>query len=430
MAQSPFQLFQQARLIDPTTGLDEVGDLLVEDGAIAARAPHLDPPPGAEVRDCRGLVIGPGLVDLYSQSGEPGFESRETLASLAAAATAGGFSRLALLPTTQPAIDNAAQLTQQRSFQLQPRQSGQSGQAQLYFWGALTQGAEGQHMGALWELAEAGAVGFCDGRPIENLALVRRLLEYGGRRSLPIALWARDRRLAGQGVAREGPLALQLGLPGDPELSETAALASLIECVRATGTPTHAMRLSTARGVELLGQAKAAGIPITASVSWMHLLFSNRDLDHYDPHLRLDPPIGTPRDQAALIEATRTGLIDAIAIDHSPHSYEEKTVAFGVAPPGAIGLEFAFPLLWQRFVAPGLWPALTLWERLSRFPAHYLHQSAPSLAIAQSEWLLFDPQATWPASPAHLKSLSANSPFVGSKIRGSILQLHVSDRRF
>ncbi len=414
------ELFKQARLIDPTQGRDEVGDLLVEDGVIVAIAPTLEAPTEAEVHDCSGLVIGPGLVDLYSQCGEPGHEDRETLASLTAAATAGGFSRVALLPTTSPTIDNAAQLAQQLRFQTQ------SNQAQLHHWAALTQGAKGQAMAELQELNDAGALGFCDGHPLEDIALVRRLLEYLQPFHKPIALWARDTALAGDGIAREGSIALQLGLPSDPETSETVALASLIEAVRTSGTPVHAMRISTARGVELIRQAKADQIPITASVTWLHLLFNSQDLQSYDPSLRLMPPLGNPEDQQALIEAVKTGVIDAIAIDHSPYNYEEKTVPFGVAPVGAIGLELAFLILWQQFISNGQWPALKLWERLSSNPSSCLNQIPPSLEVGQQEWFLFDPQHSWQAEQSNLQSQASNSPFLSKKTTGKVRRLQSS----
>lgn len=421
-------LFKQVRLIDPTQGRDEVGDLLVEAGEIVAIAPQIESPSTADLRDGTGLIVGPGLVDLYSRSGEPGHEARETLRSLTAAAAAGGFSRVALLPTAEPAIDAVAQLawqqTQGEIAWQQARAQGLSAPPRLYFWGALTQGAQGKHMGELGQLASDGAVGFSDGGPLADLALVRRLLEYLQPARLPIALWPRDRTLVGDGIGREGPWSLRQGLPIDPEISETVPLAALIELARSSGTPIHCMRLSTARSVALLSQAKAAGVQLTASVSWMHLLFDSRDLDGYDPNLRLSPPLGNPADQAALIEALQTGVIDAIAIDHSPYCYEEKTVAFGLAPAGAIGLELALPLLWQRLVASGQWSALTLWERLSRDPARCLGQSPPCLQPGQTEWLLFDPQQRWSATSATLSSRASNSPYFCKEIIGKVLQFH------
>ncbi len=429
------QLFQQVRVINPLAqGVlpdDSVADVLIENGVLRAIAPQIPPPPAATVHNGKGLILGPGLVDLYSQSGEPGFESRETLRSLTQAARAGGFTRLSLLPKTRPALDHPAALRLVRAAEQSlssPEDLSSSVQqpvqqpVRLNLWGALTLGAKGQQMSELWELADAGAVGFADGLPLENLALVRRLLEYLRPLGRPVALWACDRTLSGDGVAREGSISLHLGLPGVPDLAETAALAALIECVRETQTPVHLMRISTARSVELIRRAKAEGVPITASVSWLHLLFDCGDLAGYDPNLRLDPPLGNPADRRLLGEAVRRGVVDAIAIDHTPLTYEEKTVAFATAPPGAIGLELALPLLWQRFVASGQWSAVELWQRLSTAPAQCLGQQPPALHLdATAEFVLFDPQLRWMVTAERLRSIASNTSYLGKEICGKVL---------
>ncbi len=423
----PQELLQQVRVLDPTTATDQVADVLLEGGQICAIAPQLEAPAHATRRDARGWVLGPGLVDLYSTSGEPGFEERETLASLSQAALAGGFTRVTLLPNTHPVLDTPATLAQLENLiqHLDPHPP-----LRIQFWGALTQATQGQQMSELLELAAAGVAGFADGLPLGKLALVRRLLEYLQPLNLPIALWPCDRALSGSGIAREGSISLQLGLPGSPAMAETTALAALLECLRDLGPgypPVHCMRLSTARSVALIQQAKSEAIAITASTPWHHLLLNSADLAGYDPNLRLDPPLGNPADQAALLEAVRTGVIDAIAIDHSPWTYEEKTVAFGEAPSGAIGLELALPLLWQRLVISGQWSALDLWRALSSAPAHCLQQQPPSLAIEQgTEAILFDPQSRWSVVPGALRSLACNTPWLGKEICGRVLRVYGS----
>jgi dihydroorotase len=189
----------------------------------------------------------------------------------------------------------------------------------------------------LMELAEAGVVGFADGQPIASNLLLRRLLEYGQMLQKPIALYCCDRGLAGNGSVREGLAALRLGLPSSPVMAETAPLAALLECVAELNTPVHIMRVSTQRGVELVRAAKEQGLPITASTTWMHLLLNVTAVQSYDPSLRLAPPLGNPEDQTALIQGIQDGTLDAIAVDHTPLTYEEKTVAFSESPPGAIG---------------------------------------------------------------------------------------------
>lgn len=413
-------LLQQVRLLDPVANTDRVMDLLIEDGVIRAMAPQLtDIPSKAQIQPCSGLILGPGLIDLYSHSGEPGFEERETLESLLQAASAGGFTRLNILPDTTPPIDRPAAVNW-----LHTRRSQINFKSlKLACWGALTLGAEGQQMSELAELAASGVVGLADGQPIAHLGLLRRLLEYLQPLEQPIALYACDRSLVGNGVMREGANSLRFGLPGNPTIAETVALAALLECVAEIGTPVHLMRISTARGVELIRAAKVRGLPITASTTWMHLLLNTNSVGTYDPNLRLDPPIGNPADQAALIQGVRDGVLDAIAIDHSPYTYEEKTVAFSEAPPGAIGLELALPLLWQAFVVTQQWSALELWRSLSNRAAACLSQKTNPIAVNQlAELTLFDPQHTWAVSSQSLRSRSVNTPWLNQQITGRVVR--------
>ncbi|MER3432681.1 MAG: dihydroorotase [Leptolyngbya sp. ERB_1_1] len=409
-----FVLLQQVRLLDPVANVDRVTDVLLENGILRAFSPS-DVPEAAERRSCSGCILAPGLIDLYSHSGEPGFEERETLESLENAAVAGGFTRLNLLPDTNPAIDQLAIVSQIRA--RFPR---------INCWGALTLNTQGQQMTELTELA-ADVIGFSDGKSIANLALVRRLLEYLQPLGKPIALWACDFGLIGKGVMREGANSMRFGLPGVPIMAESAPLAALIECIEEIGTPVHLMRISTARGVELIRSAKARGVPITASTTWLHLLLSTDAVQSYDPSLRLDPPLGNPSDQAALIQAVQDGVIDAIAIDHSPYTYEEKTVAFGEAPPGAIGLELALALLWSNLVESGRWSPLELWRSLTVRPAQCLGQSLNAIAPNQpNDLVLFDPNEKWTVDRANLRSLSTNTFWLNQSITGRVLQAWTS----
>ncbi len=434
------ELLQNVRLMDAVAGSDRPCDLWLHDGHIAAvsdagsAAEPVDFPDNTERRDCTGLVLGPGLVDLYSQSGEPGHESRETLTSLCAAATAGGFTRIALLPTTQPAIDNPASVDWVRSA-IASRSASHPfpSMPQVYLWAAFTQGASGQQLSELTELAATPIVGFADGRPLTNPLLLRRLLEYAQALNKPLALWCCDPAIQSGGVMRDGVDAIRVGLPGTPVIAETAPLAALIETLvdLSIAVPVHVMRISTARGVEQIAQAKAAGLPITASTSWMHLLLSTQALSSYHPSLRLEPPLGTPADRAALVHAIESGVLDAIAIDHTPYTYEEKTVPFAEAPPGAIGLELALPLLWQGLVETQHCSALALWRALSCNPARCMGQTLeailPESATANApkspaELTLFDPNQHWVSAPQHLQSLSHNTPWLHHPIQGRVLK--------
>ncbi|WP_448563153.1 dihydroorotase [Trichothermofontia sp.] len=425
-------LLQQVRLIDPIAASDRVvssqenrvTDVLIADNILTQIGEDLTADPDIPRQNGQGLVLGPGLVDLYSHSGEPGFESRETLASLGRAAIAGGFTRLTLLPDTQPVLDQPAGWHWLQSTFRQLNLP-----LQLNSWGALTIAAQGQQMTEFADLVAAGVVGLADGQPLADPLLLWRILDYAQPLRKPIALWPCQPQLHRQGGAREGTDAIRLGLPRVPAIAESIAIATLLECVAATGTPVHLMRISTARGVDLIADAKARGLPITASTTWMHLLLSTADIDGtasfqpYDPGLHLAPPLGTPSDRAALIEAINTGVLDAIAIDHAPYTYEEKTVAFSESPPGAIGLELALPLLWHNLVTPGLVPATTLWYCLSTAPAHCLQQTPPALTLGQvAELTLFDPQQTWVVSPTTLASLATNTPWLGQTLTGRVVK--------
>jgi dihydroorotase len=419
----PSTLLSQARVLNPIYDTDQIADVLITDGMIAAVEDVIvDRPTDTEVIDCTGLILGPGLVDLYSRSGEPGHEERETLNSLSQAAIAGGFTRLTLLPNTKPAIDHPAQLEWMRT------QLNQS-PLQVEYWGAITLGTQGQQMSELAELADAGVIGFADGKPLANPALVRRALEYAQPYHKPLAFWCCDPHLTSGGVVREGTAALRLGLPNSPAIAETAALAALLECLEDIRLPIHIMRISTARSVELIQAAKARGLPITASTPWTHLLLNVEDVHSYHTSLRLDPPLGNPTDQAALIQGFKDGVLDAIAIDHQPYTYEEKTVAFAEAPPGAIGLELALPLLWQTFVASDDWTALALWRSLSTHPALCLQQNPGAIIPGlPAELTLFDPQQTWQVTPMGLRSRSYNTSWLGQEIVGKVLKTWQSRR--
>ncbi|PZD72754.1 Dihydroorotase [Acaryochloris thomasi RCC1774] len=409
------ELLHQVRLLDPSSQQDRISDVLISDGQLKAIEDSItNLPSDTQRRDCSGLILGPGLVDLYCHSGTPGFEARETLQSLGEAAAAGGFTRLTLLPDTQPPLDTPDALTRLQA----PPESP----VQFRAWGAITQDLAGQHLVELSELQAAGVVGFSDGAPLTHPVLVRRLLEYLSPSQVPIALWPVQPALANQGVIREGIQALRLGLPENPTVSETAALAELLEIVVMVPTPVHIMRVSTARSVALIAAAKAAGLPITASATWMHLLWNSKDLASYDTGLRLDPPVGNPEDQEALIQGLQDGILDAIATDHHSYTFEEKTVSFGQAPPGAIGLELVLPMLWQRLVATGRWSALDLWRVLSQQPAQCLAQSPPTLEINQpAEMVLFDPQQNWTVDVQTLHTLGENTPLLNQSIQGKVL---------
>ncbi len=410
------QLVRQARLIDPVQGLDQVSDVLVRDGRIDAIAHNIpQPSEPCDVIDASEMLLGPGLVDLYSCSGEPGHESRETLEQLLEAASLGGVTRVHLLPETQPCLDHPGAIQQ-----LLSRRSVES-PVQLNVWGAITQDVAGEELSELQELCDQGLAGFSDGQPLQDWLMVQRLLDYAQPLNLPVAFWPCMKALARDGVIRDGIQALNFGLPSLSVAAETVAIASLLELIEQAQTPpaVHLMRVSTARSVALIAEAKARGLAVTASTPWTHLLYDSDVLRRYDPMFRFDPPVGNPADQTALIQGLEAGVIDAIAIDHHAYTYEEKTVPFAQAPPGCPGLAIAFSLLWQTFVTSEKWSASTLWSLLSFKPAQCLQQTPSTLTQgAIAEMILFDPthppeRSLWSPQPIHgsVRGLWGNQSF-------------------
>ena len=423
------ELLRGIRIIDPSQRIDRVADVAIADGKIEAIAEGkiADYPPETSIIDGAGLILGTGLTDLYSHSGEPGNEARETLDDLITAAATGGFTDLAILPDTVPAIDNVEVLT---SLAQKSRYVNGNGQdlcpPRLHLWAACHDPS-----GKMNELAElkSAAAGFTNSYSLGNLSLFKQTSEYiqSWHKTLAIAL---DRNeLAGEGVVREGEISIRYGLPSNPSFSEAAAIAAVLEIVAEIAAPVHIMRVSTQRGVELIADAKSRGVPVTASTTWMHLLWDSSATVSYDPNLRLEPPLGEPKDRAALINGVKQGVIDAIAVDHRAYTYEEKTVPFALAPPGVIGLELALPLLWQTFVASGQWTALELWQALSSRPRQCLQQEPWAIAVGQpANLVLFDPQQTWTVERENLKSPAANTPWFGKEITGKTLRTWVGDR--
>jgi dihydroorotase len=411
-------LIKKARVIDSVTQTDKITDILLENNIIKAIDNNLIADDGeTKIIEQPGLILGHGLIDLYSHSGEPGFEERETLNTLLAAAEAGGFSQINILPDTIPTIDNPAGV----NF-LNHKISSLSKKIKVNLWGALTVNLTGEKMTELAELERSGIVGFTNSKTIENLALLRRILEYLKPFKTPIALFANNRQLRGSGVMREGVASIAFGLPGNPVITETTALAAILELVAAVGIPVHLMRISTARGVELIAAAKAKGLPVSASTTWLHLITNTEAIASYDPNLRLEPPLGNPEDQQALIEGVKEGVLEAIAIDHQGYTYEEKTVSFGEAPPGAIGLELALPLLWSKLVTTELISPLQLWQSLSQNPAQILLQNLPSISVGNNpDLVLFNHHEKWQVSPKNLNSLCYNTHLLGQEITGKIV---------
>jgi dihydroorotase len=416
-------LLQQVRIIDPVTERDFIADVLMTNNRLQAiQAKITNYSSHTQVVKGNDLVLGTGLVDIYSHSGEPGNEARETLHSLASSAAAGGFMQVAVLPDTLPSIDNQETLTALQQKVIQLRSNSQQPLSQLYFWTALALDRETRQMSELGELSQH-TIGFTQQLSFTDLVLFKQALEYLKPLQKPIAIDVSRNQLTNNGTIREGTDSIRYGLVGNPDYAETAAIAAILEIIASLDTPVHIMRVSTARGVELIADAKQRGVPVTASTTWMHLLFNTQDQNKYNPNLRLEPPLGSLSDVKALQDGVRSGIIDAIAIDHQAYTYEEKTVPFAQAPPGVIGLELALPILWQKLVMTKILTPIQLWQALSLKPRLYLQQ--PTLTINSdsdiADLVLFDTQKTWQVNQQNIQSQGANTPWWNQEITGKVL---------
>jgi dihydroorotase len=416
-------LLQQVRIIDPVTERDFTADVLITNDRIQAIETQItNYTPNTQIVKGDNLILGTGLVDLYSHSGEPGNEARETFLSIASSAAAGGFIQVAVLPDTIPPIDNQETLTALQQKVIELRNNSQQSLSQLHFWTALALGKETKQMSELAELSNH-TIGFTQQLSFTDLVLFKQALEYLKPLQKPIAIDVSRNQLTNNGTIREGAESIRYGLVGNPNYAESAAIAAILEIIASLDTPVHIMRVSTARGVELIANAKQRGVPVTASTTWMHLLFSTQDQGKYNPNLRLEPPLGNLSDLKALQKGVKEGIIDAIAIDHQAYTYEEKTVPFALAPPGVIGLELALPILWQKLVATEILSPTQLWQALSFKPRLYLQQ--PNLTINSDSHtlnlILFDTQKTWQVNQQNIQSQGANTPWWNQEIKGKVL---------
>jgi dihydroorotase len=415
-------ILKNGRLFDPSQNLDQTGDLIIQDDRIRGLGPELGAA-GPGVLDCSGCLIVPGLIDLHVHLREPGFAYKETIATGTRAAAAGGFTAVCAMPNTNPVNDSAGATAYlaQRAREL--------GHARVYPIGAITAGSQGEHLAALGAMREAGAVGFSDdGRPVMNAQILRRALEYASMLGAPVIEHAEDLHLSAGGSMHAGAVALRLGLRGISSASEAAMVARDLLLAEESGAHIHIAHLSTAASVRLLREAKARGVRASAEVTPHHLTLCDEDLVPYDTNYKMNPPLRSAADRAAVREALAEGTIDAIATDHAPHAPHEKQQEFDRAPFGILGLETALPL-GLRLVGEGRLTLARLVDALSCAPARIFHLPGGSLAAgALADVTVFDPAETWTYEAAHGASLSRNSPFDGWKMQGRAVYTIVGGR--
>ncbi|MGH2525586.1 MAG: dihydroorotase [Actinomycetota bacterium] len=405
-----------ARVVDPAGGRDEVADLLIEDGRIAATDSSAS---GATVVDANGLVLAPGLVDLHSHLREPGREDKETIETGCRAAALGGYTAVSAMANTDPVADNAAVVHEVRDL------AERAGMCDVFPVGAITRGLAGEEMAELGEMIQAGVRMFSDdGRCVSSTRVLRNALTYARAfDGAVIAEHCEDASLAEGGQMHEGYHSYSLGLAGQPREAEEIVVARDLALARLTGGRLHLCHLSSAGSVRLVRRAKAEGLRVTAEVTPHHLVFTDEDLRTYDSNFKVNPPLRTAEDRDALIEGLADGTVDAVATDHAPHSVEEKETEFDQASFGTTGLETALAAVLTFVVGRGAMTLTGALEAMSTRPARILgtdDHGRPLEPGAPANVVAFDPAAEWVVEPP-FASKSRNSAFLGRTLRGRVV---------
>ncbi|CAO4175094.1 dihydroorotase [Methylorubrum aminovorans] len=418
-------VLSNAHLLDPATGREGPGAVLVRDGRIADVAFGAAPgtPESAQNIECGGLTLAPGLIDLRAFVGEPGAEHRETLASASAAAAAGGVTTLVCMPDTNPVIDGPAIV----DFVL--RRARDTASVNVLPAAAITKGLAGREMTEFGLLAEAGAVAFTDGlKAVTNAQVMRRALTYARDFGALLMQHVEEPDLVGDGVMNEGEMASRLGLLGIPREAETVMLERDIRLVRLTGGRYHAAMISCADSVEIVRRAKEAGLPVTCGVSVNNLVLNEGDIGHYRTFCKLSPPLRREDDRAAVIAALNEGVIDVIVSDHNPQDVETKRLPFAEAADGALGIETLLGAS-LRLLHTGDVTLRTLLNALSANPARLLGREAGRLERgAPADFVLIDPDLPYVLDKRQLKSRSKNSPFDEARLQGAAVLTLVGGR--
>jgi len=410
-------LIQGGRVIDPTQKLDDRRDVLLMKGEVAEIGKKVKGPDDALVIEASGKIVCPGFIDLHVHLREPGGEHKETIASGARAAAAGGFTSVCAMPNTDPPIDDPASVGYVRAAGLR------SGGARVYPVGCVSIGQKGERLTEIGEMIEAGAVAITDdGHPVGDAGLMRLALEYTQTFGIPVANHCEDKALSRGGSMNEGLVSTRLGLNGIPNAAEDVMIARDLMLAQLTGGRLHIQHVSTRNGVGMIREAKRRGVRVTAEATPHHFTLTDQAVDGYRTEAKVNPPLRAPEDRAAVLEGVRDGTLDVIATDHAPHHYDEKEQAFEDAPFGLVGLETALGLAITHLVEPGVLALSDLVERMSCAPARAFSLPGGTLRVGSpADLTIFDPAVAWTVDPARFKSKSKNTPFAGWQLRGQVV---------
>jgi len=407
-------LIRGGRVVDPSQGLDGILDLLLVNGAVFSLVENAGPAVDALEIDATGLVVTPGLIDPHVHLREPGQEHKETIASGAMAAVAGGFTAVCSMPNTDPPIDNPAAV----GFVVAEGKKARA--ARVYPMGTISAGMRGESLSEIGELVEAGAVAVTDdGLPVMDSGLMRSALEYTQAFGIPVVDHPEELTLSRDGTMNEGLVSARLGLKGKPNAAEDIHIIRDILLAEFTGGRIHIQHVSTRGGVDAIRRAKARGIRVTGEASPHHLVLTDEAVEGYRTEAKMNPPLRSPGDRDAVRGGLKDGTLDMVATDHAPHHYDEKEAAFADAPNGVVGLETSLGLIYGQLVEGGVIDLSTMVDRMSVAPAKVFNLPGGTLKVGSpADVTIFDPNGEWTVDPSTFLSKSRNTPFAGWKLKG------------
>ncbi|MDQ6625153.1 MAG: dihydroorotase [Verrucomicrobiota bacterium] len=413
-------IIRNGRVIDPANGRDEVADLYITDGKIAS-----DPADRADVIDASGLVVTPGLIDIHVHLREPGFGWKETIASGARAAAAGGFTTIVAMPNTAPVADSPSTIT------LIKDRAAATACVNVLPTGAISKHLAGEELAPIGSLAQAGAVAVTDdGHCIQNNELMRRAVEYARMVGVPVLDHCQDYNLVGKGVVHEGYWSTLLGLPGWPAAGEEVIVARNILLAELCDHQIHCQHISSAGSVRLLREARTRGVKISGEVCPHHIALTDESIQNFDTNFKMNPPLRTATDVAALLEGIGDGTIEILGSDHAPHAKFEKEVEFDAAPFGIVGLETELGLFLDLLLHKTRTIDLPrLIEMFTVEPAKLLKLAAGTLTIGEAaDVTIIDPALEWTVDAKTFETASCNTPFDGWKLKGRAVRTIVRGR--
>ncbi len=422
-------LIKQGRVLNPATNLDQVMDLYIADGVVQKMGENLDASALSDskeltVIDAAGKVVSPGLVDMHCHLRDPGFEYKEDIESGTRSAAMGGFTSVACMPNTNPVIDNAPLV------EYILNRAAQVGSVNVYPIGAVSRGLKGELLADIGEMKFAGVVAISDdGRPVENPSLMRRALEYASMFDTTVISHCEELSLLDEGVINEGYTSTHLGLKGISNAVEDVMIARDIILAETVGAPLHIAHVSTRGGVELVRQAKRRGVRVTCETCPHYFSLDDSAVEGFNTNAKMNPPLRTKADVAAVIEGLKDGTIDAIATDHAPHHVDEKNVEFAQALNGIVGFETALGLGIAYLVKPGHLTLMELLRKMTVNPAGILSLGKGMLAEHKpADIVIFDPEEAYTVDVASFVSRSKNSPYDGYTLYGKPLYTIVGGR--